>query len=278
MKDRNEKGQFVVGSKHPPRKKKLDLNIIVKRYFKDVESTQSIADKMNVSQKTIENRLKEAGYKLRDRRNMTQETKDKIRNTLIERKIEPTKKYKGNAWNKGLTKEDYLNHYKNGEVWNKNKVGLQISNKKGKKFEEIYGNRTKGIKELIKIARSKQIFPLQDTGIELKIKSFLDQLNIKYEQHKVIQIKHFYQCDFFIPIQDRISKAIVLECDGCFWHGCPCLNKELNKHQKKQICKDNKRSKEVKGKNYKSLRLWEHDIIPMTLEQFRLIINDNRSL
>ena len=76
---------------------------------------------------------------------------------------------------------------------------------KGKTFEDIYGiegaqqqklmrhktlktfyqtkagnKRRKEISKVIKISRAKQIFPMRDTRIELKIQSFLTQLHIEY--------------------------------------------------------------------------------------------------
>ena len=50
---------------------KLDLNLIVKRYYEEEKSTLDIAKEFNVHAATIGNRLKENGYKLRDRSETT---------------------------------------------------------------------------------------------------------------------------------------------------------------------------------------------------------------
>ncbi|KKK40285.1 hypothetical protein LCGC14_3100690, partial [marine sediment metagenome] len=57
-------------------------------------------------------------------------------------------------------------------------------------------HRIKKIKE----ARAKQITPLQDTKIEIKMQDLLKQLKIKFQTHKYMkEIEHAYQCDIFIP-------------------------------------------------------------------------------
>lgn len=240
--------------------KELDLEYLKKEYLSG-KSTIDLAKEFNVSDRTIASRLKMMNIILRKKH--SKQTIDKIKKTMKDRGIQPKEKYIGEAWNKGKTL-----HY---DVWNKNKVGLQNSNKKGKTYEELYGkDNSNKYKKIIKEERAKQIFPLEDTSIEIKVKGFLEQLNIKFIQHYFIKdIRHSYQCDFFIPKQERINKNIVLETDGCYWHGCKECNKELNSKQRSQIAKDNKRNKELIGKGYKVFRLFEHEIKTMDLNNFK---------
>ena len=131
----------------------------------------------------------------------------------------------------------------------------RISSKKDKKFEEFYGiERAKKIKLKIKSARSKQITPMKDTKIELKIQNFLKQLGIEYFTHQYMkEIEHGYQCDILIP-----SMNLVIECDGNYWHKYPIGN-EL----------DHIRTKELLEKGFKILRLWEFEIKDMDLDGFK---------
>lgn len=164
------------------KKKEINIKIIKKLYFNDKQSTYDISKMFNVSQKTIENRLKENGIKLRDK---------SIKTNLVINKI--------------------------------------------------------------KIARTKQITPIKDTSIEIKIQNYLKQLNISFFTHQYIKdIKHGYQCDILIP-----SINLIIECDGNYWHKYP-IGKDI----------DHIRTKELFEKGFKVLRLWESEIKVMTINEF----------
>lgn len=105
--------------------------------------------------------------------------------------------------------------------------------------------------------RAKQIFPVKDTTIEVKIQNFLRELNIEFFTHQYMkEIEHAYQCDIFIP-----SKNLVIECDGNYWHSYPTGTE-----------KDKIRTSELIEKGFKVLRLWESEIRKMNLEDFKLKI------
>jgi very-short-patch-repair endonuclease len=123
----------------------------------------------------------------------------------------------------------------------------------------------------IKEARAKQVIPKQDTLIELKIQKFLTLLNIEYFAHKYISnIEHKYCCDIFIP-----SLNLIIECDGDYFHSNPKLYKEgsLNDRQIEQKERDILRNIELEEKGYRVLRIWEHDIKVMELNDFKELIN-----
>jgi very-short-patch-repair endonuclease len=113
-------------------------------------------------------------------------------------------------------------------------------------------------KQKLRIARYKQIFPLKDTSIEVKIQSFLKQLNIDFLTHQYIKdIEHGYQCDLLIP-----SMNLVIECDGDYWHKYPIGNDI-----------DNIRTSELLEKGFKVLRLWEFEITAMDINKFKERLN-----
>jgi len=134
----------------------------------------------------------------------------------------------------------------------------------------------KGLKGIIhsgtitKEKRKKIILPLKDSKPEIKIQNFLDNKKIFYEKHKYIDIKHSYQCDVFIP-----SKNLIIECDGDYWHGNPLIKHKWqnNKHILKNIKIDKLRTKELKLKGYKVLRIWEKDIHRLSLFDFSILID-----
>jgi len=238
MEQRKNNGTFSKGATpwNYGLKTKLNLLDVYRKHWNENKSIIEISKELGVSDRLIRLRLKENGYNLRKKEDRPDRIKKKISETMKERGIEP--KEKNNiAWNKGLDKND--------ERVRKNIQGL-LENRK------------------------YQILPKRDTSIELKMKKYLSDLKINFIQHKYIsQIKHAYQCDFYIPKQDGISKDTILECDGCYWHGCPICFKETNKQQRKQIAKDNKRTKELKGQGLRVIRLWEHEINQMKLNDLK---------
>ncbi|MEK6879129.1 MAG: DUF559 domain-containing protein [Nanoarchaeota archaeon] len=143
---------------------------------------------------------------------------------------------------------------------------LMSKSHKGVKLSEVHKNsirkgcNTQEYKQVAKERRAKQVFPLKDTKIEVKIRTFLDTLQIEYFQHKYIsEITHSYQCDFFIP-----SINLVVECDGDYWHKYP-TGREV----------DHIRTKELIEKGFKVLRLWEHEIKVMDINKFQERLNEN---
>lgn len=119
-------------------------------------------------------------------------------------------------------------------------------------------HHTEQARRKIIISRSKQIFPKRDTKIEIKIQDYLKTLEVDFETHNYMNIKHAYQCDIYIP-----SQNLVIECDGDYWH-CYPIGREI----------DCLRTQELVEKGYKVVRLWEHEINEMTMEEFKKKIQD----
>lgn len=167
---------------------------------------------------------------------------------------------KGNpSWNKGKTYHriggafgGFETRYKKGhEVWSK---GLHIWKNKKHPDGMLGKHHTEETKKKIRERRLKQIFPIKDTTIEVKIQNFLKQLNIEFFTHYHIkEIEHSYQCDILIP-----SMNLVIECDGDYWHKYP-VGTDI----------DHIRTSELLQKGFKVLRLWEFEIRKMNLNDFK---------
>ncbi len=167
----------------------LDLKKIVKLYYDDEKSTYDLGKIFNVSGRTIRNRLKENGYKLRNKQDITKRTKDKISKTNKIKGIQPKERYVGDPWNKGLSVDD-----------------------------ERVRNNIKGLLE----NRKTQVLPVKDTSIEVKMQKLLTSLKIEFYTHKYMkEIEHGYQCDILIPVQGSIRKKTIIECYGDYWHNYP---------------------------------------------------------
>jgi len=113
--------------------------------------------------------------------------------------------------------------------------------------------------EIQKEHRKKQIFPLIDTKIEVKLQNFLKLLGLEFFTHQYMHIEHGYQCDILIP-----SMNMILEADGDYWHKYP-IGKDIDKI----------RTKELIEKGFKVFRLWESEIKEMNLEKFKLRLLGN---
>lgn len=135
------------------------------------------------------------------------------------------------------------------------------------------GIRYENIKKIIKERANKiigentkkhrpfQIFPKQDTKIELKIQSLLDRLNILFIKHYNTGIDNQYRSDIFIP-----SMNLIIECDGDYWHGN--LNKygnckNLSLKQNVQRIRDFERTYKLEEDGFRVIRLWGSEIKEM---------------
>jgi len=225
------KGKFVsekTGAKisYSKLKFKITKDFLINEYINKCQTQQEIADSLNISPITIRKYL--YLYKIK-----TKKSKDYI------------SKLKGKS--NPLT---YIRNIKDNPA-KKMEVRNKMSMSRKKLFEE-----NPAILKRLKENAKKQKIPFKDTSIEVKIQDLLTKLHVEYFTHKYIRIKHGYRCDIFIPVQEGIPQKIIVECDGCYWHGCPiCKLKSarINKH-------DKIRTKELINRGFKVIRLWEHEI------------------
>jgi len=156
---------------------------------------------------------------------------------------------------------------------------------KGKEHSAIKGNKNPAkrleVRQKIKDYRKYQVLPRKDTKIEIKIQNFLRKDHINFFKHYYIsEITNSYQCDIFIPVQKNrerfISQPIIIECDGCYWHGCPICNLNKRKDITKIKILEDIRKEQLERKGFKIIRLWEHEIEKMEINNFnrRLQIKD----
>jgi very-short-patch-repair endonuclease len=174
------------------------------------------------------------------------------------------------TWNRenmvGKTYEEIHGIEKSKQIKNQQKISMKkcytiqpelkimASKRMLGKNNPMFGKKHSNIAlQKIKEKRILQITPIKDTSIEIKIKNFLNELQIEYFQHKYININHGYQCDFFIP-----SKNLVIECDGDYWHQYPT-----------GVNIDKIRTSELIEKGFKVLRLWEKEIKILSLNDFK---------
>ena len=206
----------------------------------------------------------------------TKEKWSKLRKNVP--KSEETKKKMSSSWdyNKHIIPEIIakMRNTKKGKCLGKDNPNYD--NKWGDKQKKIASIRMMGkknpklsIMNHKRYVEGKNVFPKKDSSIEVKIQNLLTQLHIEYFTHKYMKIEHGYQCDILIPTQNGISQKIIIECDGCYWHGCPVCNNKPHKNLKLQKERDKRRTQELQEKGYRVIRIWEHDIKVIELNDLK---------
>ena len=276
--------------------KKIDLKrqFLIEEYLEKNKTCGEISRELGVHSETIRRRLKV--YSISKKKNLNEQ---EIIESYLNKRLSPYKlavkfgcsyqtiyrilnknKVKifplgyfmrgKSSWNKGLTKDIDERIRGQGRSFSKKyngrkhplykrprpeKVKQKISLSQMGKNNSFYGK--KHTEEWKTQIRAKQICPLKDTSIEVKIQNFLKQLGIEFFTHQYMkEIEHAYQCDILIP-----SMNMVIECDGDYWHKYPVGNEV-----------DHIRTCELLDKGFKVLRLWEHEIKVMDLNNFREVL------
>lgn len=114
------------------------------------------------------------------------------------------------------------------------------------------------LKKSLSHSKSDIKYPFKNTVIEKIFSKALQLNNIQYKEDKIFKIgnKH-HRVDFFI------EPNIVIECDGCYWHGCKqCNTKKQLKSEvpQTQIKRDPIVNSELKKQGLNVFRFWEHEI------------------
>ncbi|MFA6073997.1 MAG: NUMOD3 domain-containing DNA-binding protein [Candidatus Woesearchaeota archaeon] len=287
---RDEKGRFI-------KRKFLNEKEIVRLYTKEHKTCKQISELFNCSYPPIYNILKENNintsskgktYEEKFGKEIAEERKKKLighkvseetRKKIREKAIKP-ERIAISIKNLPKGQEGYWLGKRRPDMSGENHplYGTHRSEESRKKSKD---SRFKYLKEhpesieKIKEARAKQVTPFKDTSIEVKIQNFLTLLKVEYIAHKYIsEIENRYCCDIFIPLQRGIKQKIIIECDGDYFHANPDFysNEKLNKRQIEQRERDELRNKQLTEKGYKVIRLWEHDIKRMELNNFESII------
>ena len=220
--------------------------------------SEETRNRMSLSRKGVNHPMYGKHHSEESRRKMSESSKGQIAWNKGLKGVMPE------PWNKGrkLPQSTGINHPLYGKKHKPESIEkMRKSHKgkrnifKGKTYEEILGiEKATSIKNEIKKARAKQITPIKNTKIEVKIQMFLKELGYEFFTHQYIKgINHGYQCDILIP-----ALNLVIECDGDYWHKYP-IGTDL----------DHIRTKELLEKGFKVLRLWECEINIMDIDKFK---------
>lgn len=102
----------------------------------------------------------------------------------------------------------------------------------------------------------------KETAIELKFEGLLKINNIGYKKQYPVLGK--FVVDFYVP-----SKNLIIECDGCYWHGCPIhfpnSVKKFKKTKNKTSC--------LVREGYTVLNFWQHEIESKPIKCIEKVMN-----
>lgn len=103
-----------------------------------------------------------------------------------------------------------------------------------------------------KISEAKINHPnrkFKETSIELKIESELQKRGINYQ--KQVPLCKIAIVDFYLP-----EYRIVIQCDGCYWHGCPIHNPSWTERKQR----DKNQDSVLTFNGFNVYRFWQHEI------------------
>lgn len=197
------------------------------------------------------------------RKYLSQEHKEKIRNTLLghivskETKLKIKEKRKNQIFTEEtkqkmkearLKRKDELGYLNSPET----RIKLSKISKELYKIKPSFGMTGKKQSKNWKEWRKNFVLPKNDTSIEIKIQNFLKQLKIKFLTHQYVNEQYGYQCDILIP-----SMNMIIECYGDYWHKIP-YGTSL----------DTLRCQELRSNGVKVKVFWEKEIKVMELNDF----------
>ncbi len=182
------------------------------------------------------------------------------------------------TWQNPERRKQFIESFKNRpEIWNKGKTGIYTTeqlkamsdNRKGS-YEQKYGKeKADRIKKILSEQRKGKLNPMwnnpvlarttrKDTSIEIKLRrALLDRGHINFSTNKFL---HGFVGDIVFGFE-----KLVIEADGCYWHGCkqckPWKNIEINDTRIVGNIERGKRKDAVLEQNgWIVLRFWEHEI------------------
>lgn len=143
--------------------------------------------------------------------------------------------------------------------YDKTPEGRARLKKHSEHLSKMYKDNPEKFQKWIEAGLSSTSRKWHDTKPELQMAAILDELGIKYvKQHREPLLSRGHRnhkWDFRL-----LDVSVLLEIDGCFWHGCPkhtskSRRAELKESAKKELDRD----VEADLSGWIVLRFWEHE-------------------
>ena len=156
-----------------------------------------------------------------------------------------------------------MKQYQRAETWRRRiseshkRNGIKPPSRRGAKFSKEQLKRLsdahKGYvmpeaqKQKIRLARLRQILPVEDTRIEVMAQESLVSRGIPFIAHPVIE-------DICQPDIQLTDSKVLIFCDGCYWHGCP----EHFPKNRKPYGRDRGLDTLLRKAGWQVVRFWAH--------------------
>jgi G:T-mismatch repair DNA endonuclease (very short patch repair protein) len=129
------------------------------------------------------------------------------------------------------------------------------------------------VKDKIRNARAIQIIPVKDTSIERMVQIALKTINVEFEKHVHIETndKETNRHQFDIVVR---KYNLVIEIDGCYFHGCSACINEPEMWQVTRREKDARQTRFALQAGWRVVRLAEHDLRKMSQENLVTLLQD----
>ena len=179
------------------------------------------------------NRVTDPNYKENHKRAMELLAKDP---KWLEKRLATLSRLRKNPEWQANTREALLRLH-NDPAWKENQRLVMDRVRKDLSYKE---NQLNGFKKWLKSKKPR-------TSIEKKVFSVLNEIGVKFSEQKFIKR---YAYDFYLP-----NQKILIETDGCFWHGCSICG-----FKKSDTNNDDIKTQLASEFGFSLLRLPEHSI------------------
>lgn len=95
------------------------------------------------------------------------------------------------------------------------------------------------------------------TKLEVRIADVLDELGVGYEIQAHVGAKGLTRHVFDFVVPDRF---LIIEADGCYWHGCPMCFPDRNVELQPKLVRDAVACETLVDLGWRVVRFWGHDI------------------
>lgn len=173
------------------------------------------------------------------------EAVEKARVAKLGKRYSPKTEFKKGLvpWNKGI--KTHVNPWKSRTpkpLSLEHRVKISVANKGKVRSEE-----TRQKMRTYRLDHPNRVY--RNTSIERRMEGLLVLLGVEYQ--KQVALHNIACVDFYIP-----SKKLVIQCDGCYWHGCP-EHKPTRGFVRER---DARQDKELEKMGLTVIRFWEHEI------------------
>lgn len=150
-----------------------------------------------------------------------------------------------------------------GQIWNKNRPRTELEKQHISEAIKKAMARPEVKEKLIQSHRKLKSFG-KVSSLE---KIFRDEfkkrgINFEWNYETTFGIKetyfnriYFHKADFYLS-----DKNLIIEINGCYWHGCPIHYPNPSERQKARITRDNDLKQYILGQGFNMLVIWEHEI------------------